>query len=146
MDSSVILDFHLTNSAEVLVELFEGRMLLSDFVQLTLPPTIRIAGTQIVPIGPQDWTLFEQLKKANKALGAGEIGATVIAKNRGAVLLTNDKVASKAAEDVAVVVCGSMAVLDFAVERGTMLPAAAIELLSAMVNAGGHFSEELVEE
>src|SRR5688572_14090745 len=40
LDSGITLDFHLTKSMDVLVELFEGRMLYSDFVKHELPATV----------------------------------------------------------------------------------------------------------
>ena len=64
IDSSVALDFHLTKSIDVLVELFEGKMLCSDFVKNQLPPTITFTPLRIVGLQEStEWELFNTLKK-----------------------------------------------------------------------------------
>jgi len=145
IDASVALDFHLTNSFEILVELFAGKMLMSDFVKNELPKTMDLRETTIVPLAnTTEWELLEKLKKEKRGLGLGEIGAIVIAKTRDAVLLTNDKLARNAIQGMGIEVAGSIGVLEYAVESGRMQSEAAIELLRKMILQGARISNELV--
>lgn len=147
VDSSVALDFHLTNSFEILVELFEGKMLMSDFVKNELPNTMDLRGTTIVPLAQTaEWELLEKLKKEKRGLGLGEIGAIVVAKTHDAVLLTNDKPARNAIQGMEIEVAGSIAVLEYAVESGRMQSEAAVELLKEMIQQGARISKDLVTE
>src|SRR6266850_5827700 len=72
-DTSVVLDFSLTNTIEVLLELFAGRILLSD-VEAELKP----------------------------GLGTGELGALTVVQFRQATLVTNDKPARQVAESLGI--------------------------------------------
>lgn len=147
VDSSVALDFHLTKSFEILVELFEGKMLMSDFVKNELPDTMDLRGTTIVPLAQTaEWELLEKLKKEKRGLGLGEIGAIVVAKTHDAVLLTNDKPARNAIQGMEIEVAGSIAVLDYAVESGRIQAEEAIELLKEMIQQGARISDDLVTD
>jgi predicted nucleic acid-binding protein len=147
LDASVALDFHLTKSTDVLVELFEGKMLYADFVKHQLPPTVNLTGARIIRLRAKtDWAFLNELKIKEKGLGLGELSSIVIAKKHSAALLTNEKCARQAAEAAAIHVVGSIGVLDFAVEQGKMQGLAALGLLQEMVTHGARVPAETINE
>jgi hypothetical protein len=89
VDSSVVVDFHLSNSIAVLTELFVGRVLLSDFVDQELAAaSISLPGAEIVAISSEeDWNFLDEIRRKRPGLGLGELGAITVARSRGATLL-----------------------------------------------------------
>jgi predicted nucleic acid-binding protein len=89
--------------------------------------------------------LFEDIRRNNPPLGAGEVGAITVASLRRAGLITNDRQARRAASELGIPVSGSLAILRYAVEVGTLTGEEAVRLLSEMIVAGAWLSEELVD-
>jgi hypothetical protein len=89
VDSSVIVDFHLTGNLSFLEELFGGRMLMSDFVEEELGKSqIRVPGSEIVTLTKdEEWAFFAELRKRRCGLGPGELGAITVRPSLGAANL-----------------------------------------------------------
>ena len=98
LDSSVVVDFHLTGNLTLLEGLFGGRMLVSNFVTKELADAdIQVHSAEEVVLSADDeWDFFHDLRKRKQALGPGELGAITVAKFRHATLLSNDKQARSA--------------------------------------------------
>src|SRR5207249_3675877 len=106
-----------------------------------------VKGVTLVPVSKAEhWELFDKLKREKRGLGAGEIGAIVVAKSHDALLLTNDKQARNAAQGMGIEVAGSIAVLEYAVEIGRIQGEEAIQLLKEMVREGARISDDLITE
>lgn len=147
VDSSVVVDFYMTGSTAVLQNLFDGRMLMSDFVEEELrKASIHFHGATVVGLATdEEWGFFARLHTTDPGLGTGELGALTVAWSRQATLLTNDKKARQMADTEGVPVGGAIAVLEFGVEIGELLAADAVGLLEAMVREGAWISHELIE-
>ena len=147
LDSSVVVDFHLTGNLTLLEGLFGGRMLVSNFVTKELADAdIHVHSAEEAVLSADDeWDFFHDLRKRKQALGPGELGAITVAKFRHATLLSNDKQARSAAEQEGVPVSGAIGVLECAVEMENILPAAAVAILEAMIREGAWISDELLE-
>ena len=145
-DTSVIVDFSLTGNVGLLLDLFTGRMLVSDFVESELAAAeIQLPDIEVVKLETDDeWTFFNDLRKMKPGLGAGELGALTVARFRNATLLTNDKPARQTAEAVGVPYSGGIGVLEFSCEAGKLSGKDAIQLLDDMVAVGARISEDLV--
>jgi hypothetical protein len=93
LDSSVVVDFHLTGNLTLLEGLFGGRMLVSNFVTKELADAdIQVHSAEEVVLSADDeWDFFHDLRKRKQALGPGELGAITVAIFRHATLLSNDK-------------------------------------------------------
>lgn len=147
VDSSVAVDFHRTGSTHLLQELFAGRILLSDLVERELAEAeIPIPEAEVVSLTTEEeWQFFHDVKRSRPGLGLGELGAITIAWARRATLLTNDKQARQAAEDLQIPVSGAIGVLELGVEIGRLSGKEAVEILENMIREGAWISEELVE-
>src|SRR5205823_14810991 len=121
-DASVIVDFSLTGRLRLLLDLFAGRMLLSDFVEAELAPIgIKLSEIEVVKLDSEEqWNFLNDLRKARPGLGAGELGALTVARFRNATLLTNDKPARQTAETVGIAYSGGIGVLEFCCEAGKL--------------------------
>ena len=66
LDTSVILDFNSTDRLDLLLDVFAGRMLLSDFVQAELASTgIKLSDFEVVKLdSDEQWNFFNDLRKA----------------------------------------------------------------------------------
>jgi len=146
LDTSVILDFNSTDRLDLLLDVFAGRMLLSDFVQAELASTgIKLSDFEVVKLdSDEQWNFFNDLRKAKPGLGAGELGALTVARFRNATLLTNDKPARQMAETVGVAYSGGIGVLECCCETGKLSGKEAVALLDNMITAGARISEDLV--
>ena len=147
LDSSVVVDFHLTGNLTLLEGLFGGRMLVSNFVTKELADAdIQVHSAEDVVLSADDeWDFFHDLRKRKQALGPGELGAITVAKFRHATLLSNDKQARSAAEEEGVLVSGAIGVLECAVEMESIRPTTAVAILEAMILEGAWISDELLE-
>lgn len=147
LDSSVVVDFHLTGNLTLLEELFGARMLVSNFVTKELAEAdIQVhSADEVVLSADDEWDFFHDLRKRKQTLGPGELGAITVAKFRHATLLSNDKQARSAAEEERVPVSGAIGVLECAVEMESIGPAAAVAILEAMIREGAWISDELLE-
>jgi len=145
-DTSVIIDFSLTGNVDLLVELFAGRLLLSDFVESEFAAAeIQLTGVKIVKLETDDeWNFFNNLRKMKLGLGVGELGALTVARFRNATLLTNDKPARQTAEALGIPYSGGIGVLEFSCEAGRLSGKEAVQLLDDMVSAGARISENLI--
>lgn len=146
-DANSVIDFVKTGTLPVLDSLFVGRALLSDFVanELAVADT-RWPGAQAVSLATEtELQLFEDISRNNPALGAGEVGALAVCCLRGARLISNDRQARRAAEELGVPVSGSLAILRHAVDSGRLSGEDAVRILSEMILAGAWLSDELVE-
>ncbi len=123
VDSSVVVDFHLTGNLSFFEEVFAGRMLMSDFVEEELGESeIRVLGPEIVTLTKdEEWAFFAELRKRRRGLGPGELGAITVAKFQNASLLTNDRQARQAADEIGIPVSGAIGVLEYGVEAGKLL-------------------------
>jgi predicted nucleic acid-binding protein len=147
VDSSVVVDFHLSNSIAVLTELFVGRVLLSDFVDQELAAaSISLPGAEIVAISSEeDWNFLDEIRRKRPGLGLGELGAITVARSRGATLLANDKLARQTAEEWRIPVAGAIGILEYAVELERLSGREAVDILEAMIWAGAWMSDDLVD-
>jgi len=147
LDSSVIVDFHLTNNLALLESLFAGRMLLSDFVEQEVAEAgIRLQGAEVISLAnPEEWQFFEELQRNRPILGSGELGALTVASFKGAILLSNDKQARQAAEEAGIPVHGSMGVLEFGVDADAVSGREAVTILEDMIRQGAWVSDDLLE-
>lgn len=147
LDSSVVVDFHLTGNLTLLEGVFAGRMLVSNFVTKELADAdIQIQSAEEVVLSADDeWDFFHDLRKRKRALGPGELGAITVAKFRHATLLSNDKQARSAAEEHGIPMSGAIGVLECAVEVESIQPTAAVAILEAMIHEGAWISDELLE-
>jgi predicted nucleic acid-binding protein len=145
-DTSVVVDFSLTDNADLFTELFGGRMLLSDFVESELAAAdIQLAGAEVVRIERDDeWTFYLGLRKTKPGLGTGELGALTVARFRGAILLTNDRPARQVAEALGISYSGGLGVLEFAFEIGRISGEDAVRILDQMIAAGARIADDLV--
>ena len=89
--------------------------------------------------------LFADIRRNNPPLGAGEVGAIPVARLHKAGLISSDRQARKAASELGIAVFGSLGILSYAVESGTISGEEAVRILSEMILAGAWLSEELVE-
>jgi predicted nucleic acid-binding protein len=146
-DANSIVDFVKTATLPLLDRLFQGRALISDFVVNELAAaSIEWKQAQVVVLGDEsDLQLFEDIRRKNPPLGAGEVGAITVARLRGAGLITNDRQARRAAGELNIPVSGSLAILRYAVEITIISGEEAFRILSEMIVAGAWLSDELVE-
>jgi predicted nucleic acid-binding protein len=147
LDSSVVVDFHLTGNLTFLEGLFAGRMLVSNFVTKELADAdISVHSADVVVLSTDDeWDFFHDVRKRKQALGPGELGALAVAKFRHATLLSNDKQARSAAEEEGIPTSGAIGVLECAVEMESLQPNAAVAVLEDMIREGAWISDELLE-
>jgi predicted nucleic acid-binding protein len=146
-DANSIVDFVKTSTLPLLDQLFEGRALISDFVVNELAAaSINWKHAEVVVLRDEsELQLFENIRKNNPPLGAGEVGAITVARLRGAGLITNDRQARHTAGELRIPVSGSLAILRYAVEITIISGEEAVRILSAMILAGAWLSDELVE-
>jgi predicted nucleic acid-binding protein len=146
-DANSIVDFVKTASLPLLDRLFDRRALISDFVvnELAAASIEWKQGEAVVLRDESELQLFENIRRNNPPLGAGEVGAITVAKLRGAGLITNDRQARRAAGELGIPVSGSLAVLRYAVEITIISGEEAVRILSEMIVAGAWLSDELVE-
>ena len=59
------MDFHLSGTLPVLVDLFSDRILMSDFVESELAKAeTRVQGAHVVILSQtEEWSLFEEIKQ-----------------------------------------------------------------------------------
>lgn len=147
VDSSVVVDFHLTGSLSFFEDAFTGRMLMSDFVEAELGESkIHVAGAEIVSLTKdEEWEFFAELRKRRRGLGAGELGAITVARFHNASLLTNDRQARQTADDIGLSVSGAIGVLEYGVEAGKLTGTAAVKILEDMIREGAWISEGLLD-
>jgi len=147
LDSSVVVDLHLTGNLMLLEGLFAGRMLVSNFVTNELADAdIQVNSAELVVLSSDDeWDFFHDLRKRKQALGPGELGAITVAKFRRATLLSNDKQARSAAEEEDIPISGAIGVLECAVEMESIQPNTAVAILEDMIREGAWISRELLE-
>ena len=146
IDSNVVADFFLVGKIDLLRDLFQGRLLASDFVLSELSEAdIQLHCAEVVTLVTEgDLALFDDIRRSNPPLGAGEIGALTVAKLRGCGVMTNDGRARRAAEELGIPVSGSLGILEYAVEVGRITAEEAVRILEQMIQAGAWFSDELV--
>lgn len=84
-------------SPRVYQDLIAAKELGYDFVKYVL-----IHKPQICPLNQNENEESRKLKEKDKSLGWGEIESIILAKNRGFILLTNDKKAIKTASKMKV--------------------------------------------
>lgn len=145
-DANCVIDFAKTANLALLDQLFNGRILLSDFVAEELARAgIEWKQARTVVLSESELQLFEDIRRNNPPLGIGEIGAITIARLRDADLITNDRQARSTASQLGIHSSGSLAVLVCAVELGAMTAENATQILSEMVLAGAWLSEDLIE-
>lgn len=146
-DANSVVDFAKTANISLLDSLFAGRALLSDFVANELAAAdIHWPAAQIVSLTTEaELQLFEDIRRNNPPLGAGEVGAIVVCRLKGARLISNDRQARRVAEEFGIAVSGSLAVLRHAVESDLISGEEAVRILSEMIVAGAWLSDELVE-
>ena len=147
LDSSVIVDFHLTGNLSLLETLFHGRMLISDLVGKELSDaSIRITSAEtIVLSADEEWKFFKELREGKPGLGSGELGAITVAHFRRATLLTNDRQARLAGEQMGLGVAGAIGVLERGVEMGNLSGKDAVKILEDMIREGAWIADELLE-
>lgn len=147
VDSSVVVDFYLTNNLDILLAVFASRIVVSDFVEKELAEAnIMLPDAEVVPLSTEEeWQFFNEVHKAKPGLGLGEIGALTVARSRSATVITNDRQARLAAEDLQIPVSGAIGVLECAVETGSLSGKAAVRILEDMIREGAWISKELVE-
>ena len=109
VDGSVVVDFYLASEIALLEELFRGRLLMSDFVELELlEADIRLAAAQTAAFSlTEEWNFFADLRRRKPGLGLGELGALTVARFHNAILVTNDRQARSAAEEFEIPVPGA---------------------------------------
>jgi predicted nucleic acid-binding protein len=146
-DANSIVDFVKTATLPLLDRLFEGRALVSDFVVNELAAaSIEWKSANVVTLtSEEELQLFEDIRKNNPPLGAGEVGAITVARLRNAGLISNDRQARRAAGELGISVSGSLAILRYAVESAVISGEEAVRILSEMIVAGAWLSDELVE-
>ena len=145
-DTSVIVDFSLTDNIGLLFELFANRMLVSDFVESELAAAdIELPGAKVVRLETEEeWSFLNDLRKMKPGLGTGELGALTVARFRNAILLTNDKSARQTAEELDLPYSGGIGILEFSCEVGKLSGNRAVQLLDDMLAAGARISADLV--
>jgi predicted nucleic acid-binding protein len=148
LDSSVIVDFHLAGVVALLEDLFDGRLLISDFVKEELiKATLQLSCSEIIALSTdEEWKLFRKLRQDRPGLGLGELGALCVARFHSAILITNDRQARLAAEESGLLVHGGLGVLEYAIEVGRLSNMEAVEVLRKMISQGAWISEDLVEQ
>ena len=132
----------------LLHNLFAGRAILSDFVVRELADAqIEWKQAQVIPLTTEpELQLFDDIRRNNRALGSGEVGAITIAKLRNAGLITNDRQARNAATELNIPVSGSLGILNYGVRVEQISGEEAVRILTEMILAGAWLSEELVEQ
>jgi predicted nucleic acid-binding protein len=146
-DANSIVDFVKTATLPLLDRLFQGRALISDFVVNELAAaSIDWKHAEVVVLRDEsELQLFENIRRNNPPLGAGEVGAITVARLRGTGLITNDRQARHAAGELHIPVSGSLAILRYAVEIASISGEEAVRILTEMIVAGAWLSDELVE-
>jgi len=147
VDSSVVIDFHLTSSLPLFEELFAGRMLMSDLVEEELTTSdMKVLGAEVVMLTQDaEWEFFGEVKRKKPGLGYGELGAITVARFRRACLLTNDRQARQTADEMGIPVSGAIGILEYAAEANKLSAQDAVKLLEEMVRRGAWISEDLLE-
>jgi len=120
---------------------------MSDFVVNELAAaSIEWKGAQVVVLAEEsELQLFEDIRRNNRPLGTGEVGAITVARLRGAGLITNDRQARRAGGELGIPVSGSLAILRYAVDSTIISGEDAVLILSEMIVAGAWLADELVE-
>jgi len=147
VDGSVVVDFYLASEIALLEELFRGRLLMSDFVELELlEADIRLAAAQTAAFSlTEEWNFFADLRRRKPGLGLGELGALTVARFHNAILVTNDRQARSAVEEFEIPVHGGLGVLEYATEASHRSGAEAVRILEEMIRQGAWISAELAE-
>lgn len=148
-DSSVIIDYERIDRVGFFIDLFEDRILLSDFVRRELADSgVALGGRarEIVLASDEELALYAKVRSQNKGLGPGEAGAIVVAAGQGAVLLVNDGPARAVAERMQLDVAGSLGILKFAASLNKITAHQAIEEMERMYDAGAWFSEKVMQD
>lgn len=132
----------------LLDNLFAGRALLSDFVVRELADAqIEWKQARVVPLITElELQLFDDIRRSNRALGSGEVGALTVAKLRNVGLITNDRQARNAASELKIPVSGSLGILNYGVQAEQISGEEAVRILTEMILAGAWLSDELVEQ
>lgn len=138
LDSSVVVDFHLTGSTSTLEQLFTRRMLMSDLVEEELDAAgIKVFGASVIALTTDEqWEFFARLRTKRPGLGLGELGALTVARFEDITLLTNDRLARQAAEENGIPVSGAIGALEFAVENGSLEGQDAVRILRGNDSGG----------
>ena len=146
-DANSVVDFAKTTMLSMLDSLFRGRALLSDFVVNELAAAdIHWGGASVVSLATETaLRVFDDIRRNNPTLGAAEVGAIAVCHLRGARLISNDRQARRAAEELGLPFSGSLAILRHAVDGGLISGEDAVRILSEMILAGAWLSDELVE-
>jgi predicted nucleic acid-binding protein len=146
-DANSVVDFSRTTNLALLDQLFIGRALMSDFVVNELAAAhIEWKQAETIRLIPEsELQLFADVRTNNPPLGVGEVGAITVARLYNAGLITNDRQARRAASELGIPVFGSLAILSYAAQAGTISGEEAVGILSEMILAGAWLSEELIE-
>ena len=147
VDASIIVDFHIAGRLALFEDMFNGRILISDFVedelmeadiQLTAARTVALSSTEA-------WDFFGDIRRRKLGLSLGELGAITVAHSQNVVLLTNDRLARQAAEALGLPVHGGLGVLEYAAKASRLSGQDAVMILEDMIQHGAWISDELVE-
>jgi predicted nucleic acid-binding protein len=146
VDSSVVIDFHLTGRVALLEGLFAGHILISDLVEEELATSeMKVLGAEVVMLTQDaEWEFFGEVKRKKPGLGYGELGAITVAKFRRAHLLTNDRQARQTADEMGIPVSGAIGILEYAAETNKISSRDAVKLLEEMIRQGAWISQDLL--
>jgi predicted nucleic acid-binding protein len=147
-DCCVISNVALAGARDVLESLSKGRAFITDFVAAEVLRGIQAGHSRLEAIpeavrsgwlretglrSREEKRLFES---RSRSLGLGEASSIAVAKSRGFVLASDDRVARAEAARLGVPLTGTLGILAKAVRTGVCDSSRADEYLARMVEAG----------
>ena len=146
-DTVALVNFLLSGSENILIDRYKGRGLVSVEVYEELLAGVsngRISqggldrlmgkgGFQVITMKHGE---FEEYKRLIRSLGRGEASCVSLAGSRGAVVVTDDRLARKVCQERGIAFTGTIGILKAAVERSWLSPSEADAILGKMIKAG----------
>jgi predicted nucleic acid-binding protein len=148
LDCCVVSNFALSGALGVLEALFTRKAHITEFVAVEVLRGIQAghAGLEGIPKAVRAGWLRESSLKTreekrlfealSRSLGLGEASAIALAKSRGLVFASDDRVARAEAAALGVCLTGTLGILARAVRAGVCDRCAADAYLSGMIEAG----------
>ena len=148
LDTCVISNFALAGALGILESLYRGRAYITDFVAAEILRGIQAGHARLEAIpkaGGAGWVKETGLRKGEEkklfealslSLGLGEASSIAIAKGRGYVLASDDRVARAEAGGLRIPATGTLGILVKAVESGVCDLRTADGYLEKMIRAG----------
>ncbi len=151
IDNTVLSNFARTEGEQLLRKVFRQNSAITENVLAEF-----VAGVQLGLLPPIDWSWMPVLSltsaeqttfhKLRQELGAGESSCLAIARHRNHRVLTDDRRCRRVAAQLGVGVSGTLGILVWHVQQGTLTLKDADSLLHRMITSGYHSPVSSLDE